>query len=73
MKDTEMRSAAPCGAVVRASQRRRCSPTCFRHDRYEAFIGKDWRDSGMTQLVVARIAPGRAEVAFFLLDLWCLG
>ena len=42
--------------------------------RYEAFIGKDWRDSGMTQLVVARIrAEGRAEVAFFLLDLWCLG
>ncbi len=42
--------------------------------RYEAFIGKDWRDSGMTPLMVARIrSEGRAEVAFFLLDLWCLG
>lgn len=42
--------------------------------RYEAFIEKSWRDSGMTQLVVARIrSEGRAEIAFFLLDLWCLG
>ena len=42
--------------------------------RYEAFIEKSWRESGVTQLLVARIrSDGRAEIGFFLLDLWCLG
>jgi hypothetical protein len=42
--------------------------------RYEAFIEKSWRENGLTQLLVARIrADGRAEIGFFLIDLWCLG
>ncbi len=42
--------------------------------RYEAFVEKSWRESGVTQLLVARIrSDGRAEIGFFLLDLWCLG
>jgi hypothetical protein len=42
--------------------------------RYEAFIEKSWRESGLTQLLVARIrGDGRADIGFFLVDLWCLG
>ena len=42
--------------------------------RYEAFIEKSWRDSGLTQLLVARFRDdGRADIGFFLVDLWCLG
>lgn len=42
--------------------------------RYEAFIEKSWRESGLTQLIVARIRDdGRADIGFFLVDLWCLG
>lgn len=42
--------------------------------RYEAFIEKSWRESGLTQLLVARIRDdGRADIGFFLVDLWCLG
>lgn len=42
--------------------------------RYEAFVGKDFRDSGMTQVVVARFrANGLGDMGFFLVDLWCLG
>lgn len=42
--------------------------------RFEAFIEKSWRESGLTQLLVARIRDdGRADIGFFLVDLWCLG
>jgi yecA family protein len=42
--------------------------------RYEAFIEKSWRESGIAQLLVARIRDdGRADIGFFLVDLWCLG
>ncbi|MBM3851767.1 MAG: YecA family protein [Verrucomicrobia bacterium] len=42
--------------------------------RYEAFVGKNFRESGMTQVVVARFrANGLGDMGFFLLDLWCLG
>ena len=42
--------------------------------RYEAFIEKSWRTTGLTQLLVARIRDnGRADIGFFLVDLWCLG
>ena len=42
--------------------------------RYEAFIEKSWRTSGITQLIVARIrADGSADIGFFLVDFWCLG
>ncbi|MCX6956155.1 MAG: UPF0149 family protein [Verrucomicrobia bacterium] len=42
--------------------------------RYEAFIEKSWRTSGLTQLIVARIRDdGRTDIGFFLVDLWCLG
>ena len=42
--------------------------------RYEAFVEKSWRDSGIAQLLVARIrSDGQADIGFFLLDLWCLG
>ncbi len=42
--------------------------------RYEAFTSNTWRTAGMAQVVVARIRDGgRAEIGFFLVDLWCLG
>jgi len=42
--------------------------------RYEAFIEKSWRESGITQLIVARIRDnGSADIGFFLVDFWCLG
>ena len=42
--------------------------------RYEAFIEKSWRESGLAQLLVARLRDdGRTDIGFFLVDLWCLG
>lgn len=42
--------------------------------RYEAFIEKSWRTSGLTQILVARIRDdGRVDIGFFLVDFWCLG
>jgi hypothetical protein len=42
--------------------------------RYEAFIEKSWRESGLTPLIVARLRDdGRADIGFFLVDFWCLG
>jgi yecA family protein len=42
--------------------------------RYEAFLEKSWRETGITQLLVARIrADGHADLGFFLVDFWCLG
>ena len=42
--------------------------------RYEAFIEKSWLTTGLTQVLVARIrTDGRADIGFFIVDLWCLG
>ena len=42
--------------------------------RSEAFIEKSWRTTGLAQLLVARLRDdGRTDIAFFLVDLWCLG
>lgn len=42
--------------------------------RYEAFLEKSWRTSGLTQLIVARLRDdGRADIGSFLVDFWCLG
>ena len=42
--------------------------------RYEAFITKNWRETGLANVVVARIDDdGGATVGFFLVDHLCLG
>ena len=42
--------------------------------RYEAFIGKDWKEHGMANIIVARLRSDRSpEFSVFLLDLFCLG
>ena len=42
--------------------------------RYEAFITKNWRDTGIANVVVARIDDGGgASAGFFLVDHFCLG
>jgi len=42
--------------------------------RYEAFISKDWRNSSIANVVVARIDDdGGASAGFFLVDHFCLG
>lgn len=42
--------------------------------RYEAYIGDNWKELGMTNLVVARIrSESTVEFAVFLVDTFCLG
>lgn len=42
--------------------------------RYEAYVANDWKEMGMTNLVVARMrSDGPVEFAVFLVDLLCLG
>ena len=42
--------------------------------RYEAYIGKNWKDLGLTTVLVARIRDATtAECGVFLVDLFCLG
>ena len=42
--------------------------------RYEAYIGKDWKEQGMANVLVARLRSDRPpEFSVFLLDLFCLG
>ena len=42
--------------------------------RYEAFITKNWRDTGVANVAVARIDDsGGASAGFFLVDHFCLG
>jgi hypothetical protein len=42
--------------------------------RYEAHIRKDWRTAGLTTVIVVRHRDdGSADVAFMLVDVWCLG
>ena len=42
--------------------------------RYEAYIGKDWKEQGIANIVVARLRSDRpAEFSMFLIDLLCLG
>ena len=42
--------------------------------RYEAYIGKDWKEQGIANIVVARLRSDRPpEFSMFLIDLLCLG
>lgn len=42
--------------------------------RYEAQIGKGWKERGMAYVLVTRIRPGgMVDFGVFLVDLWCLG
>jgi hypothetical protein len=42
--------------------------------RHEAYLSKDWRESGQTIVVVARLRDdGRVQFGALLLDCWCLG
>jgi len=42
--------------------------------RYEAYIRKDWRESGQAYVVAARLRDdGRVQLGAMLLDCWCLG
>jgi len=42
--------------------------------RYEAFISKNWRDTGVSNVAVARIDDdGGVSAGFFLVDHFCLG
>jgi hypothetical protein len=42
--------------------------------RYEAYIGKNWKDLGLATVLVARIRVGTtADCGVFLVDLFCLG
>ncbi len=42
--------------------------------RYEAYVGKDWKELGIANVLVARIRPEKGvEFAVFLVDLLCLG
>ncbi len=41
---------------------------------YEAYIDTDWRDYGLAHLLVVRRRDhGSADLAVFLVDVWCLG
>lgn len=42
--------------------------------RYEAFIGKDWREHGLANLIVTkRRDDGSVDFGVFIVDTWCLG
>ena len=42
--------------------------------RYEAYINKDWQESGQAYVAVARLRDdGRVQLGALLLDCWCLG
>lgn len=42
--------------------------------RYEAFIDRNWRESSIHSIIVARIrSPSDVEIGIFLVDRWCLG
>jgi yecA family protein len=42
--------------------------------RYEAYINKDWPESGQAYVAVARLRDdGRVQLGALLLDCWCLG
>jgi hypothetical protein len=42
--------------------------------RYEAYIGKDWKEQGIANIVVARLRSDQPpEFSMFLVDLLCLG
>ena len=42
--------------------------------RYEAYISKDWQESGHAYVVAARLRDnGRVQWGSMLLDVWCLG
>lgn len=42
--------------------------------RYEAHVRKDWRSAGITTVIVARHREDSSvDVAFVLVDVWCLG
>ncbi len=42
--------------------------------RYEAFVGRGWRDMGITLVMIARTPEnGWVEAAVFLVNFWCLG
>lgn len=42
--------------------------------RFEAYINKDWQESGQAYVAVARLRDdGRVQLGALLLDCWCLG
>ena len=42
--------------------------------RYEAYINKDWQETGQAYVAVARLRDdGRVQLGSMLLDCWCLG
>lgn len=42
--------------------------------RHEAFVQKEWQETGLAQVLVARHHDdGLVDFAFFLVDFWCLG
>jgi len=42
--------------------------------RYEAYVGKDWKELGIATILIACIRPERGvELAVFLVDMFCLG
>lgn len=43
-------------------------------NRYDAHIRKDWREGGLTDVLVTRTRDdGMTDIGVFLVDVWCLG
>lgn len=63
-----------CHGRIKASSPQEIAKLSIQYPLHLCLIGQDWKESGITSILIARKMPnGNFIVGLYLLDIWCLG